>query len=219
MNLLIPCFFVISFITLPNYALSSTIYPSYRLYFGYGFGGDVKIYEIRLLEMDFPNLVALLLFNPLTLLLFLLKLFYFDKDSIFKTKVTFNGLESYIWTAGFLVQFAHQLWNQLLIVLIPIRYVIIASHWSLWWRLLICLHLFFTLSPFWRVSSHGLIHRFCYHQDFRCIRVVILLIGQILLINFSLMNIKIIKRQYHMYSTVSCIIDCTDYLLVFLSFF
>jgi len=90
MNLLIPCFLVISLITLPNYALSSTIYPSYRLYFGYGFGGDVKIYEIRLLEMDFPNLVALLLFNPLTLLLFLLKLFYFDKDSLMDLNPTFG---------------------------------------------------------------------------------------------------------------------------------
>ena len=171
------------------------------------------------MDIDFPNLVALLLFKPLTLLLVLLKLFYFDKDSIFNIIVTFNGLESNILTTRFLVQFTHKLWNQLLVILITVCYMIVAPHWSLWWRLLIWLHLFLTLSCFWRVSSHGLIHSFCSHQNLGCIRIVIFLIRQISLIKFRFMNIKIIKRQYHVYSTVSCIINCTDYFLVFLSFF
>jgi hypothetical protein len=82
MNLLIPCFFDISFITFCKSVFGSTDSPSYCLYRGYRFGGDVNIYDILLLDIDLPNLVALLFFNPDVLRFDRPKLFYFDKDSI-----------------------------------------------------------------------------------------------------------------------------------------
>lgn len=67
----------------------------------------MKIYDNRLLVIDFPNLVALLLLNPLVLLLPLPRLFYFDNDSYIKEKDTFDVFESNIRTFRLFIELVH----------------------------------------------------------------------------------------------------------------
>ncbi len=138
------------------------IYPSYFLFLGDGFGGDVNIYEIRLLDIDLPNLVAVLFLNPLVLLLDFPILLSLDKDSILDCKCTLYSFKSSIGTFWFLIKLTHKLRHKLFVLLIWLSSkMVVPTGWAL--RLLKCFGRFLRLSSLLWWLSDCLVHGLCRH--------------------------------------------------------